>query len=485
MILVSSPSGEDDALARAVAGGIHDIGPHLPTDALALDELLAVSVQVDIAPRDAALHRRLGHRRRHPEHDALIQRLGNQVIAPEFQRAQAIGGEHAIRHILVHQLRQRARRRHLHRFGDAAGVDIERAAEDEREAEHIVDLVRVIAAAGADDGVRPGGQCVFRAYLRVRVGHGEDDRVIGHAGDHFLGNGIGDREPAEDISADHRLIQRAQLGIDGEIGFVAVDIGAPLINHAARIQHDDMLRLNAQGDIKLAAGDGRGAGAIDDHAQPFQRLIHQARGVDQGGAGDDGRAVLVIVKDRDIQLGRQPLLHLKAGRRGDILQVDAAEGGGHRFDGGDDLFGRLRLQFDIEDIDIGKALEEHALAFHYRFGSERAAVAEPQNRRAIGNDRHQVAARGQFVGLQGVAVDFENRFRHAGRIGEREVALGGQRFGGLDFDFARPPHAVIFQGVVSGNAHPCSPVFIRRSARRRRPGARHIAAGRTAENRPL
>ena len=43
---------------------------------------------------------------------------------------------------------------HLHLFGDAGGADIERTAEDEGEAQHVVDLVHVVGTAGGDDGLR-------------------------------------------------------------------------------------------------------------------------------------------------------------------------------------------------------------------------------------------------------------------------------------------------------------------------------------------
>jgi hypothetical protein len=37
--------------------------------------------------------------------------------------------------------------------------------------------------------------------------------------------------------------------------------------------------------------------------------------------------VLIVVEDRDVELLAQPLLDLEAARRGDVLEVDPAEGG--------------------------------------------------------------------------------------------------------------------------------------------------------------
>ena len=47
--------------------------------------------------------------------------------------------------------RQRLGRRQLHALGDLGRADLERAGEDAGEGEHVVDLVRVVAAARRDD----------------------------------------------------------------------------------------------------------------------------------------------------------------------------------------------------------------------------------------------------------------------------------------------------------------------------------------------
>ena len=77
--------------------------------------------------------------------------------------------------------------------------------------------------------------------------------------------------------------------------------------------------------------------------------------------------MLVIVEDGDVQLVLEALLNLEAFRRFDVFQVDAAEGGRQGFADLDDLVGALRGDLNIEDIDIGEFLEEHALALHHRF----------------------------------------------------------------------------------------------------------------------
>ena len=56
---------------------------------------------------------------------------------------------------------------------------VERAAEEAGEAEHVVDLVRVVGAAGGDDPHVRGG--LLGHHLGLGVGHREHHRVVVHA----------------------------------------------------------------------------------------------------------------------------------------------------------------------------------------------------------------------------------------------------------------------------------------------------------------
>ncbi len=55
-----------------------------------------------------------------------------------------------------------------------------------------------------------------------------------------------------------------------------------------------------------------------------------------------------------------------------------------------------------------------------------ADVAEPEHRGAVGDHRHEVALVGVLVGQLGILGDLEAGFGHAGRVGQRQVALGEQ-----------------------------------------------------------
>ena len=73
----------------------------------------------------------------------------------------------------------------------------------------------------------------------------------------------------------------------------------------------------------------------------------------------------------------------RALRRLDVFEIDAAEGRLERLDDADDLFRILRVQLDVEDVDVGESLEQDALALHHRLRGERADVAQAEHGGAV------------------------------------------------------------------------------------------------------
>jgi hypothetical protein len=155
------------------------------------------------------------------------------------------------------------------------------------------------------------------------------------------------------------------------------------------------------------------------------------------------------MEDRNLQPAAQLALDVEAFGRLDVFQVDAAEGGFERRDDLDQLVRVVLVQLEVEHIDAGELLEEHRLAFHHRLRSERPDVAEPEHRRAVGHHGHQVAAAGVAKGVRGIGNDLLAGCRHARRVGERQVTLIAQRFGGEDRNLARLPGLVILQRCLA------------------------------------
>jgi hypothetical protein len=147
--------------------------------------------------------------------------------------------------------------------------------------------------------------------------------------------------------------------------------------------------------------------------------------------------VLVVVEHRDLHALAQLAFDIEAVGRLDVFEVDAAKGGLQR---GDDVHQLvevvLLVDLDVEHVDAGELLEQHALAFHHRLARQRADVAQAQHGRAVGDHRHQVAAAGVFEGVVGVFGNFLARRGNTGRVGQRQVVLVDQLLGGRDGNLA-------------------------------------------------
>ena len=172
------------------------------------------------------------------------------------------------------------------------------------------------------------------------------------------------RTSARDPRRAARVCQRGQLRL------VAGEALAPGANRPAPVADDDVAR--AEVEQHPADGRTRGPGSVYDDAAFAKFPAREPQGVGQRGGDDDGRAVLVVVKDGDVQGLRKPALYLKAARRGDVLQVYAAErgrGGLHR---GDDLVRVLRIQTERDGVHAAELLEEQGLALHDGQGGQGA-----------------------------------------------------------------------------------------------------------------
>ena len=98
---------------------------------------------------------------------------------------------------------------------------------------------------------------------------------------------------------------------------------APLTEDAAAVAADHH-PAPAASSISRRRGPG-GTGAGDDDADILEPFADDAERVQEPSEDDDRRPVLVVVEDRDVELPRRRALDFEATRRGDVLEVDAAE----------------------------------------------------------------------------------------------------------------------------------------------------------------
>jgi hypothetical protein len=202
---------------------------------------------------------------------------------------------------------------------------------------------------------------------RHRAGPGKAEQHVG-AGQRLLG----------------RAAQPALVGVLGERRPLAVEILHAGMQRAAAVAHEEV--ADALGEHDLRAAHAGRTGADDHDRDVLGSLVDDPQGVEQRGEHDDRRAVLVVVEDRDVELRAQPPLDLKAARHGDVLEIDAAEGRGHRRDEGDDLVDVLGVDAQRQGVDASELLEQHRLALHHGHRRGGADVVEPEHGRPVGDD---------------------------------------------------------------------------------------------------
>ena len=337
----------------------------------------------------------LGHGGGHGGTNALVEGLGDDIVLGELVVADQGG--------------------HFHLLVDVAGADIEGAAEDAGECQHVVDLVGEVAAAG---GHHAGTAClgVIGEDLGGGVGAGEDDGVLCHGLHHLRGDGTGSAHTDENVGAHQHVGQTAglllQVGHLGHLLLDPVEVLTACVDSALAVAHGDV--PESGGEQQLHDGYGSGACAGGDHLHVFFLLANHLQGVGEAGQGDHGGAVLVVVEDGNVALLLQLALDLEAAGRGDILQIHAAKAAGDVIDGLHELVHVLGLDAQGEGVHIGKGLEQHALALHDGHTGLGADVTQTQNGAAVGDNGAQVVTAGQLITLVDILLDLQAGLGHAG-----------------------------------------------------------------------
>ena len=134
--------------------------------------------------------------------------------------------------------------------------------------------------------------------------------------------------------------------------------------------------------------------------------------------------MLVVVEHGNVQLLFQRFLNVEAIGRGDILQIHAAEGGSQQAHGLDDLLRVFCIQADGERIHTAALLKQDGFALHDGHGRRRADIAQPQHRRAVGHNSHQVSLGCIGIGRRRVFGDLPAGLGHARGICRGQVVPG-------------------------------------------------------------
>ena len=151
----------------------------------------------------------------------------------------------------------------------------------------------------------------------------------------------------------------------------------------------------------------------DDNPHVLDRLPRHLQRIQQGRQNHYCRAVLVIVKNRNVQFVAQPRLNLKASGRGNILKVDAPVRRGNRLDDRDNLFRILSVEDDRPRIHPTEMLEQHSLPLHDGQCRFRTNIPEAEDGRPIRNHRHRVGFHREQARLGGLVMNGRAHARHA------------------------------------------------------------------------
>ena len=130
-----------------------------------------------------------------------------------------------------------------------------------------------------------------------------------------LGHRALHRKSEEHIGARQGFGERARLGLDRVARLPLVHaIGAAFVDDALGVAEDEILGPEADRLQQFEAGDAGGAGAVADELGVRDFAAGQFERVDQARGGDDGGAVLIVMKNRDVHQLAQPLLDDEAFR---------------------------------------------------------------------------------------------------------------------------------------------------------------------------
>ena len=284
---------------------------------------------------------------------------------------------------------------------------------------------------------------VFRLDLRHRIGHGEHDGVARHPLEIPDAENTRHRESDEDVGAFQRVgetaLHLARVRRAGHPPLHEIHPLRPLLIDGAELVYtDDVADPAGQQDF-----DRRRPGRADpgDHdAELLEVFLDDPQRVEERRQHHDRGAVLIVVEHRDVQLLAQPVLDLEAAGGRDVLEVDAAEPRSQVLDRLDDLVRFLGGQADGEGVDAGELFEEHRLAFHHRHRRLRPDVAEPQDGRAVGDDRDGVLLHRQ--GERALTIFFDGQADPCdpGGVRHREVVARTNGHLALDLDLAAKVH---------------------------------------------
>ncbi len=243
--------------ARWLAAGQFDHWLHEQTTATHIRvEFVAVGLHIlDGTGSDAAFHGSFDYRQGDFLDQTWIKRFGNQVFRAEFQYFIGVGLCYGFRRFKVNQIGDGFYAGLFHGVIDDGGAAVERAAENERKAEYVIDLIRIVGTTGGQNGIRAGGLGNFRHDLGGGVGHGENQRVGCHFLDHVDLQDTGAGQTQKQVGAVDGIVQGAILCLHRIAFFPGVHpFCTAFVDDPVAVDHSDIGFLQSHADQQVHAG---------------------------------------------------------------------------------------------------------------------------------------------------------------------------------------------------------------------------------------
>ena len=238
-------------------------------------EFVAVGLHIlDRTGGDAAFHGSFDNRQRDFLDQARVEGFWNQVFRAEFQYFIGVGFCYGFRWFAVNQIGDGFYTGLFHSVIDDGGAAVERAAENERKAEYVVDLIGVVGAAGGQDGIRAGGLGDFRHDLGGGVGHGENQRVGCHFLDHVDLKDAGAGQAQKQVCAVDGIVQGAVFGLHRIAFFPGVHpFCTAFVDDPVAVDHSNIGFLQSHADQQIHAGDAGCSGTGHHQFDVFNLLV--------------------------------------------------------------------------------------------------------------------------------------------------------------------------------------------------------------------
>jgi len=291
--------------------------------------------------------------------------------------------------------------------------------EDKWEAEHVVNLIPVIAATGRHDKVIAYGEGNLGTDLWNRIRQGKHYGSRGHGGQHLRAQQIAAENSDEHIRPLHRVRHGSPRHVYRNPELIRIEILAPKMNDPLTIDCVDISVMSPEAHQQPDTSNPRSARPEHNNANPLQGLALKLQGVQQSGGDGHPGPVLIIMEDWDIEL-----LDLDAIGCGNALWIDPPEGWGDAHHRLDELLGMRHPHLEVVTIDVGEVPEQDRLAFHRWFPRQGTHTPEHQYRPPIDDGLHQISLVGITKGGLAIRVNAGHRVCDARGVGQREVPLG-------------------------------------------------------------